>query len=133
MRTVTAMCAAAAILMSAGASAQGTATSTTPGQKPAQGAAKPAAGAAAKGAELYTSNKCQTCHAIQGKGNAKGALDCVGDKLSAEEIRQWLINPREMTGKTNATRKPPMPPYAKLAKEDAEALVSYMQTLKCKK
>jgi mono/diheme cytochrome c family protein len=118
MRTLIALC--AAVLVSGGVYA-------------AQGTAKPAAGAAEKGQQLYASNKCQTCHAIQGKGNAKGALDCVGDKLSAEELRQWLINPREMTGKTNATRKPPMPPYAKLSTADIDAMIAYMQTLKCKK
>lgn len=85
-----------------------------------------------KGEKLYGTQKCQMCHAIAGKGNAKGPLDGVGDKLKPEEIRQWLINPQEMAGKTKSTRKPPMPNYAKLAKEDIEALVAYMQSLKKK-
>ena len=85
-----------------------------------------------RGQKLYADNRCQMCHSIQGKGNAKGPLDEVGTKLTAEQIRQWLINPAEMTGKTKATRKPPMPPYAKLAKEDVDALVTYLQTLKKK-
>jgi mono/diheme cytochrome c family protein len=83
-----------------------------------------------RGQKLYVDNKCAICHAIGGKGNAKGPLDDVGSKLTAEEIRQWLINPSEMTGKTKATRKPPMPPYAKLSKDDIDAIVAYMQTLK---
>lgn len=87
----------------------------------------------AQGEKLYTAQKCQMCHSINGKGNPKGPLDGVGDKLSAEDIRQWLINPQEMTGKTKATRKPPMGSYAKLSKEDIEALVAYMQSLKKKK
>jgi len=70
-----------------------------------------------RGQKLYADNRCQMCHSIQGKGNAKGPLDEVGTKLTVEQIRQWLINPAEMTGKTKATRKPPMPPYAKLPKE----------------
>jgi mono/diheme cytochrome c family protein len=85
-----------------------------------------------RGQKLYADNRCQMCHAIQGKGNAKGPLDDVGTRLTAEQIRQWLINPAEMTGKMKATRKPPMPPYAKLAKEDIDALVTYLQTLKKK-
>jgi mono/diheme cytochrome c family protein len=86
----------------------------------------------AKGQQLYASQKCTMCHSVGDKGNKKGPLDGVGDKLSAEEIRQWLINPAEMTGKTKATRKPVMSSYAKLSKEDIEALVAYMQSLKKK-
>ena len=39
-----------------------------------------------KGKALYAANKCQTCHAIEGKGNKKYPLDGVGAKLSGEEI-----------------------------------------------
>lgn len=86
----------------------------------------------AKGEQLYGAQKCAMCHSIGDKGNKKGPLDEVGSKLSAEELRQWLINPAEMTAKTKSTRKPVMPAYTKLAKDDIEALVVYMQTLKKK-
>ena len=33
------------------------------------------------------------CHSIDGKGNAKGPLDGVGLKYSADELRQWLVDP----------------------------------------
>lgn len=85
---------------------------------------------AERGQTVYAGNKCAMCHSIAGKGNAKGPLDDVGAKRTPEELRQWLINPAEMTGKTKATRKPPMPSYAKLPKEDVEALVAYLKTLK---
>jgi mono/diheme cytochrome c family protein len=91
--------------------------------------------AAAQGEKLFAQHKCGMCHSIGGKGTAmalKGPLDDVGSRLSAEELRQWLINPKEMAVKAKSTRKPPMPDYAKLAKEDIEALVAYMQTLKKK-
>jgi mono/diheme cytochrome c family protein len=88
--------------------------------------------AKAAGEKLFAANKCSICHSIDGKGNAKGSLDGVGSKYSAEEIRQWLINPQEMTGKTKATRKPPMPPFAKLSKPDLDTLVTYLSTLKKK-
>lgn len=85
-----------------------------------------------RGQKLYADNRCQMCHSVQGTGNAKGPLDEVGTKLTAEQIRQWLINPAEMTGKTKAARKPPMPSFAKLTKEDIDALVTYLQTLRKK-
>ena len=73
------------------------------------------------------------CHSIAGKGNAKGPLDGVGDKLKADEIRQWLVNAEEMTVKTKAPRKPAMKSYgAKVSPEEMDALVAYMQSLKKK-
>jgi hypothetical protein len=72
------------------------------------------------------------CHSIAGVGNKRGALDEVGSKLKEDEIRQWLVAPDEMTKKTKAERKPPMKSYAHLAKDDIEALVAYMVSLKKK-
>ena len=82
------------------------------------------------GQKVFADNRCVVCHSVAAKGNQKGPLDAVGTKLTAEEIRQWLVNPAEMTAKTKAARKPPMPPYAKLAKEDLDALIAYLMTLK---
>ncbi|MGE5244085.1 MAG: c-type cytochrome [Betaproteobacteria bacterium] len=84
-----------------------------------------------KGMEVYNAQHCSLCHSINGKGNAKGSLDDVGTKLKPEEIREWIVNPKEMTTKTKATRKPPMKQY-NLPKEDVDALVAYIQTLKKK-
>ena len=89
-----------------------------------------AQGAAEKGAAAYTANKCATCHSIAGKGMAKGPLDGVGSKLTADEIREWLVDPAAAAKKHNATRKPPMRAYAKLPKEELDALVAYMASLK---
>lgn len=85
-----------------------------------------------RGLKLYADQKCIACHSIAGKGNAKGALDDVGSRLSAEEIRMWMVNPAEMTKKTKAERKPPMRAYPNLSREDLDALVAYMASLKKK-
>lgn len=88
---------------------------------------------AEKGAKVYAEQKCSMCHSIAGKGNAKGALDDVGSKLKVEEIRQWIVEPAAMTTKAKADRKPPMPSkYSALPKEDLEALVTYLSSLKKK-
>jgi len=95
------------------------------------GAAAVSAQDAEKGAKVYADQKCSGCHAIGGKGNAKGPLDDVGAKLSADEIRQWIVDPAAATAKANATRKPPMPSkYTSLPKEDVDALVAYLASLK---
>lgn len=83
-----------------------------------------------RGEKVFAAQKCSVCHSIAGKGNGKGPLDNVGLKLKDEEIRQWLIAPRVMSEKTKSTRKPLMPEYTKLQKEDLEGLVAYLKTLK---
>jgi mono/diheme cytochrome c family protein len=70
------------------------------------------------------------CHSVGDKGNKKGPLEEAAKKLSADEIHQWLVNPVEMSAKMKATRKPPMKAYDKLPKEDLDALVAYVQSLK---
>lgn len=85
---------------------------------------------AERGQKIYASEKCSVCHSIAGKGNQKGALDGVGTKLSADITRQWIVNAPEMTKKMKATRKPPMKAYAHIPKDDLEALVAYLQSLK---
>ena len=91
-----------------------------------------AQGAAEKGAAVYAAQKCATCHALDGKGMAKGPLDGIGSKLKADEIRAWIVTPAEMTKKANATRKPPMKAYASLPKEDLDALVAFLASKKKK-
>jgi mono/diheme cytochrome c family protein len=86
---------------------------------------------ATKGAEVYTTQKCALCHSIADKGNKKGPLDGVGAKLSAAEIREWMTDAKGMTAKTKALRKPAMKSY-ELPKDDLDALVAYMMSLKAK-
>ena len=86
---------------------------------------------AAKGEQVYAAQKCALCHSIGDKGNKKGPLDGVGAKLSADELRKWIVDAKGMTAKTSAPRKPEMKNYA-LPKEDVDGLVAYMATLKKK-
>jgi mono/diheme cytochrome c family protein len=84
-----------------------------------------------KGEQVYAAQKCSICHSIGGKGGKQSPLDGVGTKLTADEIRQWILKPTEMTAKTKSTKKPPMPDkYSKLPAADIDALVAYMQSLK---
>jgi mono/diheme cytochrome c family protein len=83
----------------------------------------------AQGEKVYADQKCALCHSIGDKGNKKGPLDGVGSKLKTDELREWIVDAKGMTAKTKATRKPDMKSYA-LPKEDVDALVAYMATLK---
>jgi mono/diheme cytochrome c family protein len=85
----------------------------------------------AKGQTVYGAQKCATCHSIAGKGNKANPLDGIGAKMSADEIKQWIVNPTEMTAKTKSTKKPPMPAkWSKLPAEELDALVAYLASLK---
>jgi mono/diheme cytochrome c family protein len=89
------------------------------------------AAAVKRGQEVYNAQKCQMCHSIAGKGGKQSPLDGVASKLSAEDIRKWIVEPVEMTAKTKSTKKPPMPKkWHTLPAADLDALVAYMQTLK---
>jgi len=89
------------------------------------------AAAVKTGQQVYGAQKCQICHAIAGTGNKNNPLDKVGAKLSAADIREWIVNPVEMTKKSKSTKKPPMPAkYGKLAPAEIDGLVAYLQSLK---
>ena len=85
----------------------------------------------AKGIQVYADQKCAMCHSIGDKGNKKGPLDDVASKYSTEELRAWIVDAKGMTAKTKAPRKPLMNNYA-LPKEELDALVAYMASLKKK-
>lgn len=98
------------------------------------GAASAQEAAVEKGKKVYDSAtpKCKICHAIGGVGNAKGSLDGVGSKVTAEEIKAWIRTPKEAAAKAKADRKPPMLAYPpnKLSDEDLTSLTAYLLSLK---
>ena len=88
-----------------------------------------------RGQKIFVDQQCGLCHAIAGNGNLDGPLDDVGSRLSADTIRAWLTETKRMTRKTAATfrrhRQPEMTEY-KLLKDDVDALVAYLSSLKKK-
>jgi mono/diheme cytochrome c family protein len=96
--------------------------------------AGPALGQDAKaeqGMKVFAAQKCTMCHSIAGKGNKKGPLDEVGSKLTAAQIREWIVDPEGMQAKTKPapTRKPPMKKKS-LPAGDVDALVALLTGLK---
>jgi cytochrome c2 len=81
------------------------------------------------GRAAFTQHKCTLCHSIAGSGNKKGPLDGVGTRLSAAEIREWIVDPAAMTAKTKASRKPPMKKMP-VPPADVDALVAMLSGLK---
>ena len=96
----------------------------------AAGSIVSAAGDAAKGEQLYTTNKCSMCHSVAGKGNKKYPLDGVGGKLSAADIKEWLVNPDAQHAKKADKPAMKMKSYKTLSAQDLDDLVSYVGSLK---
>lgn len=84
-----------------------------------------------KGLQVFTAQKCNVCHSIAGKGKKNGPLDDVGSRLSAADIKQWLVDPIAMAAKREpkSTRKPPMKKKAMPA-DEIDALVALLAALK---
>jgi len=86
---------------------------------------------AAKGEQVFAANKCTMCHSIAGKGGKASALDGVGKKLSAADIKLWIVDTAAAEAKFKSTKKPAMPKtYGKIAAADVDALVAYLSSLK---
>jgi mono/diheme cytochrome c family protein len=84
-----------------------------------------------KAMKIFVDQKCTTCHSLEGRGNKKGALDDVGGKLTAAQIKEWIVDPEGTAASTKPapTRKPPMKKKA-LSDEEVNTLVAYLATLK---
>jgi len=86
---------------------------------------------AAAGKQVFADKKCTVCHLVGDVGNKKGpVLDEVGSKLTKADIRGWVTNAPEMAAKANIDRKPPMKAYPDFTKDEVDALVAYLSTLK---
>jgi mono/diheme cytochrome c family protein len=76
------------------------------------------------GRRVYEEQRCQLCHSVAGAGNTRGPLDGVGSRLSAEEIRKWIVEPQTM--KPGVRKRA----YDKLPADRLDALVAYVASLK---
>ena len=72
-----------------------------------------------RGRAVYAEQRCRVCHSIEGDGNTRSPLDGVSGRLTEEQIRLWIVAPKEMN-----------PAVAKrgyqLSEEDLNALVAYL-------
>ena len=86
---------------------------------------------AAAGEKVYAAQKCSMCHSIAGKGGKSSSLDGVGKKLTAAQIKEWIVDPTTAAKTHSSTKKPPMPKkYHTLPAADIDALVACMASLK---
>jgi cytochrome c2 len=92
----------------------------------AAGTARAADDKIARAKSVFSAQKCSMCHAIEGAGNKNRPLDEVGSTLTADQIRKWIISPKEQKADTK------MKAYPSLPAEDLDALVTWLSSLKKK-
>ena len=80
---------------------------------------------AAAGKQVFDREKCAMCHTA-----TRNSLKGVGSKLTADQIRLWLKNPKQAAADAKSTAKPPMKSFASLSQADVDNLVAHLQTLK---
>lgn len=79
----------------------------------------PSATAIARGRDIYVTHGCRRCHSFQGEGNTRSPLDGVSGRLTAEEIRRWIVAPQEMDAAVTKRGY-------RLREEDLDALIAYL-------
>lgn len=77
-----------------------------------------------RGWAVYQAERCSSCHSIAGQGSPRYPLDGVGSRLTAQQLRLWVVDPQEMRP---GVRKRP---YDHLSIEEVEALVAFLEVLR---
>ena len=89
----------------------------------AEETAAPNAEKVAKGQQVYAAQHCSMCHSIAGKGNPKTPLHGVGSKMSADDLKKYITNPKSVKADSKMLAYPTLPA------EDLDALIVYLKTL----
>lgn len=70
------------------------------------------------------------CHSVAGTGNPRYPLDGVGARRKLEEIRNWIVGTGEIKSQLAGGPFRMKQKYRALPREDLDALVAYMQSLR---
>jgi mono/diheme cytochrome c family protein len=90
----------------------------------------PAPAVVARGRKLFAEQGCTTCHSAGGSGNPRSALDQVGARWDAAELRGWITGSgvaADLLAPAIVQRKQR---YTSLPAADLDALVAYLTTLR---
>lgn len=82
------------------------------------------------GRKIYMQQNCSFCHSIAGQGNPQNPLDGVGIKRSVNDLRQFIIGSESVQGLLPENVKKFKQRYKKLAEDEIDALIVYLQSLR---
>ena len=81
------------------------------------------------GKRVYAEQGCARCHSIAGRGSDRSPLDGVGARLSAEELKSWIVTPKEQAPQTAGSFRA-RHANRNLARPELDALVTYLRSLR---
>jgi nitric oxide reductase subunit C len=77
------------------------------------------------GGAVFQTKGCMNCHALDGTGGTFGpALDTIGRKLSAEQIRTYVRDPKSVDPESM------MPPQTRLSDRELEEVAKFLSNRK---
>lgn len=76
-----------------------------------------------EGWEIYSAERCSSCHSIAGQGSPRYPLDGVGARLDRNELRLWIVAPRQMRPDVRKRS------FDHLSDEEVDALVDLLEAL----
>lgn len=77
----------------------------------------------------YARHDCASCHAISGRGNPRHPLDGVGERRSAEELREYVTATGAAANKLSDTTVRRKARYREIPADEMTALINYLSTL----
>lgn len=84
----------------------------------------------AAGKALYEAQGCALCHSIAGEGDPEHALDGIGARLNAAQLRLRVAPTEEMKTQFPAAVYEMKQTYRELPEDDLNRLIDYLQSLR---
>lgn len=82
------------------------------------------------GKQVYQQQNCSRCHSIAGEGNPRNPLDNIGEKRSAEELRDYITGADRLQKIISERSLKLKQQYRLLPVDELDALIVYMQSLR---
>ncbi len=86
-----------------------------------------------KAKDIYAKQGCGRCHSIDSVGNKRNPLDGVGDRMSQEMLKKWIVGDDSLKDELPRYALSQKQKYKQLSHEELNALVDYMQSLEAEK
>ena len=97
---------------------------TTPASAPAPESPTPVL--LAQGRQIFEEQRCTACHSIGGQGNPRNPLDNLADKLSPDQMRDWIVASGPALDQLPPTIVRRKQPYQSLPELQMHALIEYL-------
>jgi cytochrome c553 len=82
------------------------------------------------GIRIFETQKCQTCHSINGIGNPRYPLDGVASRLTDTELRDWITGTGTAEANLPSSIRRRKKAYLNISATDMQMLIEHLSTLK---